>query len=354
MVLVMKRPGAIEGRGEYYGVNVLFMPNGEVEASTADPIADQQWEEDRKKIIEVARKFVGADTIKAFVERGGDADNHGDHKFEELRAVKEAVYTLRDPNIKKRGAPDDKARAFDKPGTDRSVLRGLQGKGKYIGLEFADEDEFISVIVVRDDMDLTYGSRKRDPNDEYNGINVLFFPDGKIDADTYDVQSKRQWIKDKDKIIAAAKAALKDENLPGQYDGLGGVSVKRGTDKLSFDVDDHVLRDDPKTIKHWSDEKHRARKYEAKLSFKNFMLNEGKGGPFGVKIGGISTEKPEVGFEDRLNYEKAKSECKDAGIPFKSTSKFGVHYITFNNEADQKKAVKLIKKVIDKSVESEW
>lgn len=158
------------------------MPNGEVEASTADPIADQQWEEDRKKIIEVARKFVGADTIKAFVESGGDADNHGDHKFE----------------------------------------------------------------------------------------------------------------------------------------------------------------------------KHRARKYEAKLSFKNFLLSEGKSGPFGVKIGGISTEKPEVGFEDRLNYEKAKSECKDAGIPFKSTSKFGVHYITFNNEADQKKAVKLIKKVIDKSVESEW
>lgn len=168
-------------------------------------------------------------------------------------ALDEAVYTIRDPNIKPRGAPRDKARAFDKvnPRTgerpDRSYLKGYHGgeatgKGKYIALEFADEGEFISVIVIRDDVPLTYHQPKRDPNDEYNGINVLFFPDGKIDGDTYDLQSKRQWLKDKEKIVAVAKKALKDQDLPGQYDGLQGMSVKRGTGKLSFDTDNHEIR----------------------------------------------------------------------------------------------------------------
>jgi hypothetical protein len=187
----------------------------------------------------------------------------------------------------KQGAPLVKARAFDKvnPKTgarpDRSFLRGYhggpaEGKGKYVGLEYADEGDFISVIVIRDDVPLTYGNRKKDPNDEYNGINVLFFPDGKIDVDTYDVTSKRQWLKDKDKIIAAAKDALKDKDLPGQYDGLGGKEVKRGSSKLSFDVDSHVLRGDDSKSRHHSDEKHDKKKYEGKQTFKQFLLAEAK------------------------------------------------------------------------------
>lgn len=167
----------------------------------------------------------------------------------------------------KRGAPTghNRARAFDKvnPKTgarpDRSFLKGYHGtrgtgQGKYFGLEYADEGDFISVIVMRDDVEPTYSSKKKDPNDEYNGINVLFFPDGKIDANTYDVQSKRQWMKDKDKIVAVAKAALKDKDLPGPYDGLMGREVKRGTGKLSFDTDDHVLRADKNMSRHRSDE----------------------------------------------------------------------------------------------------
>jgi hypothetical protein len=83
-------------------------------------------------------------------------------------------------------------------------------------------------------------------------------------------------------------------------------------------------------------------------------VKEAKKAPFGVKLGGVFTEKPEVGFEDRLNWEKAKAECKEAGIEFTPHSNFGIYYMGFNSEADQKKAVKLIKKIIDKSVESEW
>lgn len=83
-------------------------------------------------------------------------------------------------------------------------------------------------------------------------------------------------------------------------------------------------------------------------------LLEGKKAPFGVKLGGVYDEKPEVGFEDRKNWIMAKDACKEAGISFKPHSNFGIFYMTFDSEADQKKAVRVIKKVIDKSVESEW
>ncbi len=83
--------------------------------------------------------------------------------------------------------------------------------------------------------------RAKDPNDNYEGIHVIFTPDGMISGDTYDVTSKRQWLKDKDKIVAVAKAALKDEHLSGQYDGMMGREVKRGKHKLSFDTDNHTI-----------------------------------------------------------------------------------------------------------------
>ncbi len=259
------------------------------------------------------------------------------------------TFTLHNPNIKPRGAPEEKARAFDKvhPRTgarpDRSYLKGYhggaaEGKGKYVALEYADEGDFISVIVVRDDIEMTYHQPKKDPNDEYNGINVLFFPDGKIDGDTYDVQSKRQWLKDKEKIVAVAKAALKDEDLPGQYDGLMGREVKRGKGKLSFDTDNHVIRKKP-LDRHRSDEGLEEAKKQT---------------PFGVKLGGISSEKPSFGFADRLNAQKVESELKDADIKYTRRSNFGVFYFDFSDEATMKKAARLAKKVIDKSVESEW
>lgn len=177
--------------------------------------------------------------------------------LQEMMDLHEKVHTLPNHGIPKRGAPEpwERARAFDKPGTDRSVLRNSKGKGKYFALEYADEGEFISVIVVRDDIEMTYHTPKKDPNDEYNGINVLFFPDGKVSFDTYDVQSKRQVMKDKDAILKAAKEGLKDADLPGQYDGLGGKSVKRGTGKLSFDVENHVPNDEKKMHRHHTDEK---------------------------------------------------------------------------------------------------
>ena len=342
-------------------------------------------------------------------------------------SITEKVHTLRNPGIKPKGAPEpwEKARAFDKvnPKTgarpDRSVLRNRDSeKGKYYAIEFSDEEDFIMVRVEGDGKEFSYGKsvpygkdHEKDPWTEYYGVNVLFFPDGTIDAHTSDPTSKKQWSKDKDKIIKVAKDSLKDKDLPAIYDGLGGKSRKRGTGKLSFDPDSKADREhsdyhgyhDKKTNemltfkefllveaaedrgwfknkKDWNAAVAKIAvdddgvnvngdcwaRYEGKLVAKWFdaddegwveskaSTNEGKKGKFGVKLGGVYEETPEVGFEDRLNFEKAKSECKDAGIAFKTTSNFGIHYIIFNSEADQKKAVRLIKKVIDKSVESEW
>lgn len=160
--------------------------------------------------------------------------------FKEFLSEAGRVHVLKKSGIKPRGAPEDKARVFDQPGTDRSVLAKL-GKGKYNAIEFSDEGDFIMVLVMRDDIEPTqYGSKrpKKDPHENYYGVNVLFFPDGKIDADLHDPRAKQQWKQDRDKIIATAKASLKDEDLPGIYHGLGGKSHLRGKGKLSFDIKD--------------------------------------------------------------------------------------------------------------------
>lgn len=75
--------------GNYHGINVLFMADGKVEKSTADKWADEQWYEDKDKIIAVARRYVGAAKIAAFVKRGGDAGKRKpddwDNGFNDIR-----------------------------------------------------------------------------------------------------------------------------------------------------------------------------------------------------------------------------------------------------------------------------
>lgn len=120
--------------------------------------------------------------------------------------------------FEKRGAPTgpDRARAFDKvnPKTgarpDRSFFKNYNPKaGKYSAMESSVEDEYTMVLVMGDGKELSYGNQK-DPWSAYYGVNVLFFPDGRIDAETGDPTSKAQWAKDKEKIIAAARSEFKD------------------------------------------------------------------------------------------------------------------------------------------------
>lgn len=72
---------------EYYGVNVLFYPNGQIAGSTADSAADWQWKNHRAKIVSAAR--VGLKKHNVDVTRKDDRrqDYHGytDPKMNEAK-----------------------------------------------------------------------------------------------------------------------------------------------------------------------------------------------------------------------------------------------------------------------------
>lgn len=190
---------------------------------------------------------IRSDTIEDFEEK----------KFTNESRLSEKVFTLPDPGVKKGGAPAEKARAFDKRGTNRSVLHQL-GKGKWIGIEFTTEEnedgeEEIQILMMRDDIEPYEGKHP------YYGINVVFKRDGTVfgAAASGDPIASRQWSREKRAIVEAAKKALDDPSLPGMYDGMGGKSVKRGKGKLPFDVTDHKLKE---SVTH--------------ITFKEFLLAE--------------------------------------------------------------------------------
>jgi hypothetical protein len=151
------------------------------------------------------------------------------------------THVLRTPDVKPRGAPEVPARAFQHPNKDHSELKKRHA-GHYGAIEFSDEGDYVMVLVMSGG----------DHPAEYYGVNVLFYPNGKITASTSDKLAASQWKNDKDEIIKIAKASLKDEKLPGIYHGLGGHENLRGKGKLSVDVK------------------------EGKLSFKEFLLTEAK------------------------------------------------------------------------------
>lgn len=64
MVLMMKADDEHSAGNAYYGVNVLFYPNGKIDASTADDTADKQWKTDQAGIIAAAKKALkGKDLV---------------------------------------------------------------------------------------------------------------------------------------------------------------------------------------------------------------------------------------------------------------------------------------------------
>jgi len=129
----------------------------------------------------------------------------------------------------------------------------------------------------------------------------------------------------------------------------GKVIGKVGGKTIEVDVDDDGrdwAKCDGKLVAKWDE--------EAQEGWVKMPITEGKKGAFGVKIGCVREDDNSFGFEDRLNAQKTESKLKDAGIKFKRTQNFGVFYFHFDSAADLKKAVRLAKRVIDKSEESEW
>lgn len=194
MALVMK-PGSSDGSEEYYGVNVLFYRNGKIDAACADDLSEKQWKVDRAKIITVAKKALkDADiSIKESV-------------------VTEKVHTIHHQSIKPRGAPEDKARAFDKvnPKTgarpNRSVIKQMEKKARdneFFGIDAEEQDDYTMCLVM---------SQTNSDDRNYYGVNVLFYKGGKIDAAIADAKSEKEWKSNRGLIIKAARAFLKKEN----------------------------------------------------------------------------------------------------------------------------------------------
>jgi len=135
------------------------------------------------------------------------------------------TFTIKNPSIKPRGAPEEKARAFDKvnPKTGARPSRAVlpqKGNGKYFAVEASNEGDFIMVLVMRDDIDSL----------DYYGINVVFMSDGTVTKSIADRESQEQWSEDKDKIIAVAR----------RYVGADKIAafVKRGGDTEHRKPDD--------------------------------------------------------------------------------------------------------------------
>lgn len=128
-----------------------------------------------------------------------------DSVFEDIELT-EKVHTIRNPKVKPRGAPEQTARAFLKKNHNHSVLKKLakQKSKEYHAVESSDEGEYVMVLMMKADDEHRAG-------DDYYGVNVLFYPNGRIDASTADDTADKQWKTDRAAIIAAAKKALKDE-----------------------------------------------------------------------------------------------------------------------------------------------
>jgi hypothetical protein len=133
------------------------------------------------------------------------------------KSIDEKVHRI-GGDAEKKGAPTDKARAFDKvnPKTgarpNRSVLKQLEkmrsNDQDYAAMDISEDPDYTMVLVAGGQTEPYLAD-----GEEYYGVNVLFYPSGKVDAATADKASDWQWKHHKDKIIAAAKKALKKHDV---------------------------------------------------------------------------------------------------------------------------------------------
>lgn len=199
-----------------------------------------------------------------------------------------------------------------------------------------------------------FGSKEENPHGyaelsqalKYLGADLKKDKVHSIDADGF-----AEDFKDK-----AADLGMEETEWPDEHDaiqaGFKRLGKKTGTTYLMKDDTVLLISDDvPPTFFI----KEGVELTEAVLDGEHLRedLTEGKG-PFGIKMGGVSTEELHFGFEDRANATKADRALKAAGIKFTRDSNGGIFYFNFESKADMKKAIKVAEQVIDKSEESEW
>lgn len=144
-------------------------------------------------------------------------------RLQEMLDLHEKVHTI-DNGHPKRGAPEDKARAFDKvnPKTgarpNRSVLKKMQKDTEdFFAIQGEEGDEFTMCLVM---------SAANSEKSNYYGVNVLLYPDGKTDASTADSFADKEWKNHRGRIVKVAREFLKKANAfsrdidgPSDYHG---------------------------------------------------------------------------------------------------------------------------------------
>lgn len=130
----------------------------------------------------------------------------------------------------KRGAPEpwERARAFDKKNTNRSVLKSIEKANsldqRYSVTDISEDPDYTMVLVVGGQTEPYLAS-----GEEYYGVNVLFYPDGTVKASTADSAADWQWKHHRNQIIAAAEKALKRHGIK-----VGPVGPNTNEGKLTF------------------------------------------------------------------------------------------------------------------------
>lgn len=265
--------------------------------------ADEESQDDfegykNAKTVTVSVVDVLGDDIEEYDEQGeetltllgnivkGEYNDYGGgddpHYYVPVKAKKikedvlaEKVVTLKNPAIKPKGAPEDKARAFDKVhGTtgkrpDRSVLKALSRDGKYHSVEGSNEGDYMQVLVIGGNVPEIDLFRK------YYGVNVLFMADGKVTATTGDSIAQGQWRKDREQIIAAARKHWKAGTIEAFVERGGDADLRADDD---FDNGHNGYTANPETHRVNSDYHGYFDKKtnEGKLTFKAFLLREAK------------------------------------------------------------------------------
>lgn len=327
----------IDHHRKYHGINVLFMADGSIEKSIADDIAKGQWRKDKEKIIAAARKHWKAGTIEAFVKRGGDADKRGPDDYDNGHNP----YSANGPHEARKG---DYHGYHDKKTNEEESKPGwfvVSPGGRALAGPFPTEQAAKQKI--RD------GSVEDDikPTAKYGVEDGWNFKPMKQEALTFkqylltegnngpfeavcmgsEMRDDEKWLKF---MVNGTTVHLPADRCPGVKKGMHGMMGFKKDGKANAGKGGWYFDADEK------------------------QMDEAKKSLYGAKLGGVSSEKPSFGFEDRLNAQKTKSALDDAGIKYKRHENFGIFYFDFESEADMKKAVKLAKAVIDKSEESEW
>jgi hypothetical protein len=201
-------------------------------------------EDQDQYLMKVVAKVLELDTNKLFK---GDFKAVEDMVKAQLQEAAGRVHTIRKPGILPRGAPTEPARAFDKIGTNRSVIKKLndkasefyvlQGEVEWFDRNDPKNDEFFNGFSNYMMIHVAGGGIDADKISDYYGINVIlplkatsFELDDKQEAgfSTSDPIADKQLARFERTIVKTALDALKKDNIPGGMGGMGEHEYRAG------------------------------------------------------------------------------------------------------------------------------